>query len=240
MEAAPPAPAAKEGRPPEQIAQELWLFPPNRDTQGGSAWLLQTPACTVLVDLPALTESHRQWLQQQVPAPPSGDGPEAWIVLSGRHGHGRCRAWQEALGWPVLVQEQEAYLLPSVRLHTFAEEHQLAAGLSLLWTPGPSPGACVLHSRSGPSGDGLFCGRLLLPSGPGQLSPLRRRSTFHWPRQLQSLERLCRWLPSGSPEWIASGGALGALRGEKLVRTGVFQLSELNLEALADQPLEGG
>ena len=92
MEAAPPAPASQQGRLPEPIAEGLWLFPPNRDTQGGSAWLLQTPSCTVLVDLPALSEPQLQWLQQRQPAAATGAEPTAWIVLTGRHGHGR-RLW---------------------------------------------------------------------------------------------------------------------------------------------------
>ncbi|MEI8250305.1 MAG: MBL fold metallo-hydrolase [Synechococcus sp. ELA057] len=230
-------PAAPEGRPPVSVAEGLWVFPPNRETKGGSAWLLQSDGCTVLVDLPALNAVTIDWLQHRGGV--AAGERRTWIVLTGRDGHGRCRAWQEALGWPVIVQEQEAYLLPSVRLESFSLEHRLAPGLDLLWTPGPSPGACVLHCHGGSAGDGLFCGRLLLPAGPGRLMPLRRRSTFHWPRQLQSLERLRRWLPAGSPDWIASGGGLGALRGEKRVGNGDSQLASLDLSALADQPVDG-
>jgi len=243
MEATPQHPPQPEGRPPEQVAAGLWLFPPNRETLGGSAWLLQTRDRNVLVDLPALSGFNIDWLRRQTHQDredPDATERSGWIVLTGRDGHGRCRGWQEALGWPVLLQEQEAYLLPSVRLHTFAAEHRLDGDLALLWTPGPSPGACVLHVSGGASGDGLFCGRLLLPTRPGSLQPLRRRSTFHWLRQLRSLERLRSWLPAGSPDWIASGGALGALRGEKLVRQGVSLLACLDLEGLAAQPIEGG
>jgi hypothetical protein len=75
--------------------------------------------------------------------------------------------------------------------------------------------------------DGLFCGRLLLPTGPSALAPLRTARTFHWPRQLASLERLRSWLPAGSPDWIASGGGLGALRGDKLVNGGAELLAGL-------------
>jgi hypothetical protein len=53
----------------------------------------------------------------------------------------------------VLVQEQEAFLLPGVKaLETFGLEHALAPGLRLLWTPGPSPGACVLHAFGADAG----------------------------------------------------------------------------------------
>jgi hypothetical protein len=88
----------------------------------------------------------------------------------------------------------------------------------------------------GPGADLLFCGRLLVPLAPGRLQPLRRRLTFHWPRQLASLEGLRRWLPPGSPAWIATGAALGALRGEALLGPEAHQqLRQLDLAALASQ-----
>ena len=180
----------------------------------------------MLVDVPALTQAHLTFLAQR---------PTGRIVLTGRDGHGRCRRLQEALGWPVLVQEQEAYLLPGMAsLETFAEEHCPAPGLALLWTPGPGPGSCVLHARSAGI-DVLFCGRLLLPVGPGRLAPLPQRRTFHWPRLLRSIERLRQWLPAGSPHAIASGGGLGALRGEKLVGQGEALLASLDLASLASE-----
>jgi hypothetical protein len=228
-EAADPSPISA-GRPPRELRQGLWLFAPSRDSQGGSAWCCEAADGDVLVDVPALSAANLDWLRHR------SSCRSGWIVLTGRQGHGRCRALQEMLGWPVLVQEQEAYLLPSVAsLTVFGDSHQLTPALQLLWTPGPSPGACVLHARGGPAGDGLFCGRLLVPLAPGRVGPLRRPGTFHWPRQLRSLERLRRWLPAGSPEWIASGAGLGALRGEKLVPAGAAQLAELDLEALRSQ-----
>ncbi len=207
----------------------LWLFAPNRDTQGGSAWLYEAAELDVLVDVPALSEANLTWLRQRARQ------RSGWIVLSGRHGHGRCRALQAELGWPVLVQEQEAFLLPSQPdLHRFGARHDLATGLALLWTPGPGPGSCVLHARGGTAGDGLFCGRLLVPLAPGRLGPLRRAGSFHWPRQLRSIERLREWLPDGSPDWIASGAGLGALRGEKLLHGGADLLAQLESATLAE------
>ncbi|MFM7267311.1 MAG: MBL fold metallo-hydrolase [Cyanobium sp.] len=211
------------------MAPGLWLFAPNRDTQGGSAWLLETGQQDLLIDSPALSDANLGFLADRV-----GSGRSGWIVLTGREGHGRCRGLQERLGWPVLVQEQEAYLLPGVeRLHPFAHEQELGPGLLLLWTPGPSPGSCVLHvaGAAAAAGDGLFCGRLLLPVAPDRLAPLRSRRTFHWGRQLRSLERLRQRLPPGSPGWIASGGALGALRGGRLVPDGAALLAGLDLNA---------
>lgn len=205
------------GRPPQLVIPGVWLFAPNRDTGGGSSWLVEAGAAgdqarlpgDLLIDCPACSQANMDWLGRR--------GGAGTIVLTSRQGHGRCRQLQQALGWEVLVQEQEAYLLPGVeRLRRFGAEHTLVPGVRLLWTPGPTPGSCVLHLGVGAL-DGLFCGRLLQPLGPGTLAPLTTPGTFHWPRQRRSLERLRQWLPAGSPAWIACGGGLGALRGEKLV-----------------------
>ena len=228
-----PTQPSEAGRPARQVLESLWLFAPNRDTQGGSAWWLDGPgpqgAGGCLIDCPAFTEANLALLQ--------GRG-EGRILLTSREGHGRVRRFQEALGWPVLVQEQEAYLLPSVQgLDPFGAERELAPGLRLLWTPGPTPGASVLLAEGGALGDGavLFCGRLLSPVAQGQAAPLRHRRSFHWGRWLRSLEQLRRWLPEQRPLWLASGAGLGALRGEALIPHGWELLQGLDLEALAQQ-----
>jgi len=163
----------------------------------------------VLIDCPPLTEATLQALHDL-----ASDRP-ARILLTSREGHGRLRRLQERLGWPVLVQEQEAYLLPGVQpLETFVDSHITTSGLRLLWTPGPTPGSCVVHAPA--PLDVLFCGRLLIPVQENQLAPLRHRRTFHWPRQLISLQRLRDWIPPESSPALASGAGLGALRGGRL------------------------
>jgi len=213
------------GRPPRQVRPGLWLFAPNRDSQGGSSWLLERQEGDLLIDCPAISQANLAFLAAR--------GGRGTIVLTGRTGHGRCRRIQAIGGWPVLVQEQEAYLLPTVPgVVSFGSEHTVAPGIRALWTPGPTPGACVLHAQ-GPWGDLLFCGRLLLPVGPGALAPLRVAGCFHWPRQLASIEKLRNWLPAGSPATVASGGGLGVLRGEVLVEGGAALLAALPLADLA-------
>jgi hypothetical protein len=71
--------------------------------------------------------------------------------------------------------------------------------------------------------------------GPGALAPLRTSRSFHWPRQLASIERLKTWLPAGSPAEIACGGGLGALRGEVLVHDGGALLAAIEGQALATE-----
>ena len=201
---------AEAGRPPQPVLDGLWAFGPNRDCQGGTAWWLEHAEGALLVDCPAYTAANLAFLRER---------PPGRLLLTSREGHGRARRFQEALGWPVLVQEQEAYLLPGVQqLQTFGEELALSPGLRLLWTPGPTPGACVLHASG--EADVLFCGRLLSPTGPGAAAPLRTARSFHWGRWQRSLERLKAWLPQESPNWIASGAGLGALGGEKLIGPG--------------------
>jgi glyoxylase-like metal-dependent hydrolase (beta-lactamase superfamily II) len=217
----PESPPLEVGRPPQSVFPGLWLFAPSREIGGGSAWLLDTDAGRVLIDTPALTEANRDVLVAQ---------PPCWHLLTSREGHGRARRWQQLGGWRVLVQEQEAYLLPGVeRLETFSHEAEPVPGLRLLWTPGPTPGACVVWSAAM---DGLFCGRLLVPIAPARLAPLRTSRTFHWPRQLQSVAKVRAWLPPTSPGWIATGAGLGALRGEKLVDRGRTLLDGIDLATL--------
>jgi hypothetical protein len=88
----------------------------------------------------------------------------------------------------------------------------------------------VLHLRRDEN-DGLFCGRLLVPMAPGALAPLRTVRTFHWRRQLASLQQVLTWMPAGSPVWIATGAGLGALRGQSLVANGAEQLKTLAAQA---------
>jgi glyoxylase-like metal-dependent hydrolase (beta-lactamase superfamily II) len=223
----------------------VWHFAPNSDTGGGSSWLLESGAGPLLIDAPALSQANLDFLEGKIRRLGEGSGGDqphttGWILFTGRAGHGRARHWQRWLGWPVLVQEQEAYLLPGVeRVATFSETHQLAEGVRLLWTPGPSPGACVIHVSNGLWGnaDLLCCGRLLVPVACRALAPLRRRGTFHWPRQLRSVKRLREWLMGEGPEWIATGAPTGGLRGQPLVGNGVRLLAELDLDALADAPV---
>ena len=199
-----------------QAGEQLWVFPPSRESDGGSAWLLRTATGrSLLLDVPLLVEEHLAFLEQQ---------PPGWIVLSHRQGHGRCRRLQERLGWPVLVQEQEAYLLPTVaERQSFADELELEPGLRLVWTPGPTPGSCCLHWAQQPR-NVLFCGRLLWPTAAGGVELRQTESTFHGPRQRRSLQRLSQWLGPDQPAQIACAAGLGPLRGAKLVESGAAAL----------------
>ena len=203
------APVLDSGRPPQQVKDWLWVFPPNRDCRGGTAWWLDLEPEPLLIDCPPLTKATIDWLQKLA----AGRG--ARILVTSREGHGRMRRLQEALGWPLLVQEQEAYLLPGLKdIAAFSEDFTTQAGVRLLWTPGPTPGSCVAYAPA--PLNVMFCGRLLVPVAVNHLAAIRHRRTFHWLRQQRSLEKVRRWIPPEAMPLLASGGGLGALRGGKL------------------------
>ena len=77
--------ALEVGRPPQQLRDDLWLFPPNRDCQGGSAWWLEAEPEPVLIDCPPLTQASLTALQELA----GTRSPR--ILLTSREGHGRLR-----------------------------------------------------------------------------------------------------------------------------------------------------
>ncbi len=195
---------------PHQLTNELWAFPPNKDCTGGTSWWLGCDPEPVLIDCPPFCDETIKALNEL------SSGRASRIILTGRQAHGRIRELQNALGWPVLIQEQEAYLLPAFHsLESFSEEHITASGLRVLWTPGPTPGSCVVYAPS--PWNVLFCGRLLIPVAFNRMASLVERTTFHWSRQQKSLQKLRSWLPSNPRPALASGGGLHKLGGKKLV-----------------------
>lgn len=209
------------GRPPQEVAEGLWVFAPNRQSRGTVSWLLRTRTGPLLVDVPDITQANLALLSRQ------GDGR---IVLTHRTAHGALRRLVQHLGWEVWIQEQEAYLLPTMAVQTFCQEQELADDLVLYWTPGPTPGSCCLHWRGHQSV--LFCGRLLQPQPNGHVAPVRTAHTFHWGRLLTSLARLRQWLGPDEPGRIACSTGLVHLSGAALVDRGASVLAELNLEML--------
>ncbi|MCY4055492.1 MAG: MBL fold metallo-hydrolase [Cyanobacteria bacterium MAG CAR4_bin_6] len=220
MDPSPPD-SLPPGRSPQEAGEGLWVFAPNRDSRGTVSWLLRSSAGPLLVDVPDLTQANLALLSRQ------GSGR---IVLTHRMAHGALRRLAQHLGWEVWMQEQEAYLLPTMAVQTFGQERQLADDLALYWTPGPTPGSCCLHWRGQQSV--LFCGRLLQPQPDGRVAPVRTAHTFHWGRLLASLARLRQWLGPDEPGRIACSTGLVRLAGAALVDHGARALADLNLEAL--------
>ncbi len=195
---------------PEQLREWLWAFPPNNRSNGVRSWWIRCQPEPVLVDCPPVSKATIEFLKN------CSFGRASRIILTSREAHGRVSELQEALGWPVLVQEQEAYLLPGLKkLDTFSEEYLTASGLRVLWTPGPTPGSCVVYAPA--PWNVLFCGRLLIPLKLNQLVAFRTKRTFHWTRQQKSLEKLRKWLPRDPLPSLASGVGAKSVGGGALV-----------------------
>lgn len=196
----------------------IFAFPPNRDTLGGTAYLIAA-AVKILVDCPAWDETTQAFLQAQ--------GGVDCLVLTHRGGIGKVREIQQAFNCQVAIQEQEAYLLPGLTVTSFQRELQLSPTTIALWTPGHSPGsACVYHQPDGV----LFSGRHLLPDPQGQLKPLKTAKTFHWPRQLQSLQLLVERFSPESLQYVCPGANTGFLRGQYAIAQPYEQLAHFQAQ----------
>ena len=202
-------------KPPRPILEKIFAFAPNRETLGGTAYFIVDKSGNILVDCPAWEEVNRQFLIQR--------GGVRWLFLTHRGAMGkRVKQIQEQLGCEVVIQEQEAYLLPEVKVTAFGDELSLGANSQALWTCGHSPGsACLYHNAHGGI---LFTGRHLLPNQQGKPVPLRTEKTFHWRRQLASVTKLCDRFSPDTLSYICPGANTGYLRGQGFI---VVEMSDL-------------
>lgn len=214
---------------PPAALEKIHAFSPNRETLGGTSYLIVENSGNILVDCPPWNEETQQVLAQS--------GPVRWWVLTHRAGFGKLetvRQLQASLGCELLVQEQEAYLLPRVELTPFGDRHALSPFARLLWTPGHSPGSsclwCNLH------GGTLFSGRHLLPVPGGDLLPQKTAKTFHWLRQLASVAALRQEFSAATLAIVCPGASVGFLRGRTWVDRAYARLEALDLEAARHNP----
>ncbi|XGV95820.1 MAG: MBL fold metallo-hydrolase [Leptolyngbya sp. BL-A-14] len=197
----------------------LFAFPPNRETLGGTAYLI-VGAVNILVDCPAWNDTTQQFLQAQ--------GGVHTLFLTHRGGIGEVKPIQQAFGCQVVIQEQEAYLLPGLAVTPFEQTLALTPQIQAIWTPGHSPGSsCLYHSDFGGV---LFSGRHLLPSPQGNLLPLKTSKTFHWRRQLKSVQKLLNQFQPETLQWVCPGANIGFLRGRSLVEKAYEALGAIELE----------
>jgi glyoxylase-like metal-dependent hydrolase (beta-lactamase superfamily II) len=218
--------------------ETIWAFPPNRETFGGTAYLIvensqnisqnvsqsivQAPTGNILIDCPGWGEETQAFLEQ--------NGGVAWLVLTHRQGMSPAAAMiQKQFGCRVLVQEQEAYLLPDVAVTTFSNGTDITPNLNVFWTPGYSPGsACVYYQTHGV----LFTGRHLLPDTSGNPQPLRTAKTFHWPRQLNNVQQILVRFNDESLPYICPGANTGFLRQQRVIDHAYSKLEQLNFSTL--------
>ncbi len=193
----------------------LYAFPPNRDTLGGTAYFLME-SVNILIDCPAWDEPTQTFLAQQ--------GGVQFLFLTHRDSIGQAQVIQKSLGCAIVLQEQEAYLLPSTPVIPFTQDFALTPATRALWTPGHTPGsACLYHSGFGGV---LFTGRHLLPTPQGTLAPIKTAKTFHWPRQQRHVQRLIDEFTDATLHWICPGAHTGFLRGKLALADGYQHLQQ--------------
>ncbi|MGF1497889.1 MAG: MBL fold metallo-hydrolase [Elainellaceae cyanobacterium] len=208
-------------KPPRQVLETVFAFSPSRDTLGGTAYLILEATGNILVDCPAWDAPTQKFLEQQ--------GGVRWLFITHRGGIGRVRQIQQALACEVVIQEQEAYLLPGIAVTSFQTTHCLSQLCQALWTPGHSPGSsCLYYSEYGGV---LFSGRHLLPNAEGQPVPLRVAKTFHWFRQLRSVQHLRDQFTPETLHYLCPGANTGFLRGQRIIDRAYDHLMQLDLEA---------
>lgn len=217
---APSTSAAKPAARP--IFETIFAFSPNRDILGGTAYLLLEESGNILIDCPAWDTATQAFLAEK--------GGIRWLFLTHRGGMGKVKEIQQKFQCTVLVQEQEAYLLPGIEVTSFQQDLRLSSLSEAIWTSGHSPGsACLYHQKYGGV---LFSGRHLLPNAQGEPAPLRISKTFHWRRQIQNVQKLRDRFTSDNLSYICPGANTGFLRGKRVVEQAYSQIAQLDLEAL--------
>ena len=193
------------GKQPTEILPGIFAFPPNRDTLGGTAYLIVTPTGNLAIDSPAWNDTNRQFILDR--------GGLNQLAITHRGNLGKTTAIANQFGCEVIIQEQEAYLLPELKVTTFRHTLHINELISLMWTPGHSPGSTCLYYCN--HGGVLFTGRHLLPNQLGKPVPLRTSKTFHWQRQLRSVEQIWQHFPAQQPlAYLCPGANIGLLRGK--------------------------
>ena len=207
---------------PQAIFDNIFAFSPNRETLGGTSYLILEKDGNILVDCPAANKENEDFL--------GSHGGVRWLFVTHRGAIGETAQIQSNFNCEVIIQEQEAYLLPSVNLTTFSQELTLNSQVKLIWTPGHSPGSSCLYYKD--FGGVLFSGRHLLPNPQGKVVPLRNSKTFHWLRQIKSVQALQTNFTSSTLQYILPGANTGYLRGERVIDCAYSKLASLDLSSL--------
>lgn len=214
---------------PRPVFDTVFAFPPNRDTLGGTAYLILEEMGNILIDCPVWDEVNTEFLKEH---------GVRWLFVTHRGGMGRVKEIQQSLDCEVVVQEQEAYLLPGLKVTGFEQEFRISPQCQAIWTSGHSPGSACLYyahangnQNSGEPEGILFTGRHLLPNQQGEPVPLRISKTFHWKRQIESVKVLRDRFSSTTLSHICPGANTGFLRGQRSIDRAYERLTALDLEA---------
>jgi glyoxylase-like metal-dependent hydrolase (beta-lactamase superfamily II) len=197
---------------------KIIAFPPNRDTLGGTSYLIVRNEGNILIDSPALEQINQDFgddFWDNLGGNPFKHNCVRFLFITHRGAIGKASEIQQALNCEIIIQEQEAYLLPGLTVTTFAQELTLDDTTQIIWTPGHSPGSSCLYYRE--FGGVLFSGRHLIPNLQGEPVPFRTAKTFHWSRQIKSVKALCDRFSPQTLEYICPGANIGFLRGKRII-----------------------
>jgi hypothetical protein len=204
-------------KPPRLLLPNLYAFSPNRETLGGTAYFLLKETGNILIDSPPWTVEAQQFLEDH--------GGVKWFYLTHRVAISQeIKQIHQSFHCEIVIQEQEAYLLPEIPVTSFETEIVLSNHTQGIWTSGFSPGSSCLYDNA--HGGILFTGRHLLPDQNGKIKPLQLSKTFHWQRQLKNVKNLGDRFNDQTLTYICPATNLGFLRGKGIVTNAYQQLSE--------------
>ena len=207
---------------PRYILPGIFAFAPNRDTLGATAYLIVDKTHNVLIDCPLWHDRDRDFIQAQ--------GGVKQLIITHRGSIGKdVKQLQTDLNCEVIIQEQEAYLLPEVEVTFFKDNLIINSQLELIWTPGHSPGSSCVYSKERKI---LFSGRHLLPKSVREIAPIYTAKTFHWWRQLNSVAKLRDRFSPATLQYIIPGANTGYLRGQGYIDDAYQKLTKLDLAEL--------
>ena len=213
---------------PKLILDHIFAFAPNKDTLGGTSYLLIHPQGNILIDCPPWQEFNQQFCAQQ--------GGVKYLFVTNRDSISKqVRQIQQDLNCDLIIQEQESYLLPNLQPITFQNDYQIYDNCHILWTCGYSPASSCLYSSIHQGV--LFSGRHLLPISPSEILPLRLKKTFHWQRQLKSVDLLKKRFNSDNLQYILPGANTGYLRGKGYIDRAYEKLTNLDLKTVQTNKL---
>ncbi|MBD2386982.1 MBL fold metallo-hydrolase [Cylindrospermum sp. FACHB-282] len=214
--------------PSDLALNRIFAFPPNRDTLGATSYFIVRNEGNILIDCPTLDQTNQDFWRSH--------GGVRWLFITHRGAIGKTAEIQQTLGCEILIQEEEAYLLPGLTVTTFSQEFSLDSTAQVIWTTGHSPGSSCLYYQE--FGGVLFTGRHLVPNEKGEPVPLRTAKTFHWPRQIKSLQSILDRFTPETLQYICPGTNTGFLRGKRVIDQAYQRLASLDLQSLLQkQPL---
>jgi glyoxylase-like metal-dependent hydrolase (beta-lactamase superfamily II) len=212
-------------KPPRPTLEGVFAFAPNRDTLGATAYFILEDSGNILIDCPAWTPENKEFLSDR--------GGVRWLFITHRGGISKhLSEIQKSFDCEVVIQEQEAYLLPDVNVTSFADEFNFNDDCYAIWTSGHTPGSSCLYWAK--YGGVLFSGRHLLPKSADEITPLRTAKTFHWFRQLNNVAKLRDRFSEETLNYILPGANTGYLRGKSFIDNVYQKLCQLDLQKLRD------